>query len=51
LTPQLTPNLPKQGKIDTENLPPDLAEIVAIWPTLPESVKQALRALIQPNDR
>jgi len=32
LTPQLTPNFQKHGKFDTSELPPDLAEIVQIWP-------------------
>jgi len=47
LTPQLTPESPKQGKIDTSELPADLAEIVAVWPELPEHIKAAIRALIQ----
>ena len=45
LTPQLTPKSQKQGKIDPSNLPEDLAEIVAVWPELPEHIKQAIRAL------
>ena len=47
LTPQLTPNSPKQGKIDTSELHPDLAEIVAVWPGLPKHIKAAIKALIQ----
>jgi hypothetical protein len=47
LTLQLTPNSPKQGKIDTPELSPDLAEIVNIWPELPEHIKAAFKALIQ----
>jgi len=47
LTPQLTPNSQKQGKIDTSELPSDLAEIVTIWPELPEHIKAAIKALIQ----
>jgi hypothetical protein len=47
LTPQLTPKSPKQGQIDTQNLPPDLAEIVAVWPQLPEHIKAAIKALVQ----
>jgi hypothetical protein len=46
LTPQLTPKSPKQPKIDTENLPPDLTEIVAVWPKLPEHIKAAIKALV-----
>ena len=47
LTPQWTPTHPKQGEIDTSNLPPDLAEIVAVWPELPEHIKAAIKALVQ----
>ncbi|MFA5239558.1 MAG: hypothetical protein WC476_07630 [Phycisphaerae bacterium] len=45
LTPQLTPNPPKQPQIDTENLPADLAEIVAVWPELPEHIKRTIQVL------
>ena len=37
----------KQGQIDISELPPDLAEIVAVWPELPEYFKAAIKALIQ----
>ena len=47
LTPQLTPKSPKQGKIDTSELPSDLAEIVAVWPELPVHIKAAIKALVQ----
>ena len=47
LTPQLTPKSQKQGKIESENLHPDLAEIVAVWPELPEHIKAAIKALIK----
>jgi hypothetical protein len=43
----LTPKTPKQGKIDTSGLPPDLAEIVAVWPELPEHIKAAIKAMIE----
>jgi len=43
----MTPKSPKQGKIDTQNLPDDLAEIVAVWPELPEYIKAAIKALVQ----
>ena len=46
LTPQLTPESRKQAQIDTPQLPPDLAEIVAIWPKLPEHIKAAVMALV-----
>jgi hypothetical protein len=47
LTPQWTPESQKQGEIDTSKLPPDLAEIVAVWPDLPEHIKAAIKALVQ----
>jgi len=43
----LTPKSQKQGKIDTENLPDELAEIVAVWPDLPEYIKAAIKALVE----
>ncbi|MCK4791054.1 MAG: hypothetical protein KAV87_45395, partial [Desulfobacteraceae bacterium] len=43
LTPQLTPKFQKQGKIAHQNLPDDLAEIVAVWPELPEHIKAAIK--------
>ncbi|MFC1633568.1 hypothetical protein ACFL5Z_01890 [Planctomycetota bacterium] len=36
-----------EGKIDTSELSPDLAEIVTVWPELPEHIKAAIKALIQ----
>ncbi|MHC4742632.1 MAG: hypothetical protein ACYS8Z_12010 [Planctomycetota bacterium] len=30
-----------------KNLPPDLAEIVAKWPTLQEHIRAAIKALVQ----
>jgi hypothetical protein len=47
LTPQLTPKSGRQGEIDTSELPPDLVEIVAVWPQLPEHIKAAIKALVQ----
>ncbi|OHB59795.1 MAG: hypothetical protein A2173_00850 [Planctomycetes bacterium RBG_13_44_8b] len=46
LTPQLTPKSQKQGKIDTQNLSSNLAEVIAVWPELPEHIKAAIKALI-----
>jgi hypothetical protein len=43
----LTPKFQKQGKTDAQNLPDDLAEIVAVWPQLPEHIKAAIIALVQ----
>jgi hypothetical protein len=47
LTPQLTPNSQKQPEIDTEDLPDDLAEVVAAWPELPEHIKKTIKTLIE----
>jgi hypothetical protein len=47
LTPQLTPKSQKQGQIDTSELPPDLAEIIAVWPELLVHIKAAIKALVQ----
>ena len=47
LTPQLTPKSRKQGEIDTSELPPDLAEIVMVWPELPEHIKAAIKTLVE----
>jgi hypothetical protein len=41
----------KQGKIDTSELPSDLAEIVALWPELPEHIKAAIKALIETHTK
>jgi len=32
---------------DASELPPDLAEIVTVWPKLPEHIKAAVMALVQ----
>ncbi len=37
----------KKQESRTEELPSDLAEIVAVWSKLPEHIKQAIKALIQ----
>jgi hypothetical protein len=50
LTPQLTPKKQKQDKIDTPELPPDLAELIALWPELPEHIKAAIKALVQTHN-
>ncbi len=50
LTPQLTPKTQQQGEIDTSELSSDLAEIVAVWPELPEHIKAAIKALVQTHN-
>lgn len=47
LTPQLTPDSPKAGPIDTNTLPAELVEIVTRWPELPGHIKAAIKALVQ----
>jgi len=41
----LTPESQKRGEIDTQSLTPELAEIAAIWPRLPEHIEEAIKAL------
>ena len=49
LTPQLTHNSQKQSELDTSKLPVDLAELVTVWPNLPEHIKAAIKALVRTN--
>jgi hypothetical protein len=51
LTPQLTPEIRKQGQIDTFGLPADPAEILAAWPRLPEHIRAAIMALVRTHGR
>jgi len=37
----------KNDQKQAQKLPSDLAEIVALWPDLPEHIKQAVKALIK----
>jgi len=46
----LTPKSQKQAKIHTSELPSDLAEIVAVWPSLPEYIKAAIKALLKAHN-
>lgn len=47
LTPQLTPEGRNAAEMGIGKLPPDVAEIVAVWAKLPEHVKAAIRTLVQ----
>ena len=38
---------PKSGQNQAQNLPDDLAEIVAVWPELPEHIMAAIKALVE----
>jgi len=38
---------PKTAESQAQNLPRDLAEIVAVWPGLPGHIKAAIKALVQ----
>jgi len=40
-------SVPDQARFDTSGLPSDLAEIVVVWPDLPEHIKAAIKALVQ----
>ncbi|MHC4074985.1 MAG: hypothetical protein ACYSRR_03545 [Planctomycetota bacterium] len=43
----MTPKSQKQPKIDTSELPSDLAEIVAVWRKLPENIRSAIMTLVR----
>ena len=37
----------ENGQKSADNLPDDLAEIVMVWPELPEHIKAAVKAMIE----
>ena len=37
---------PKMAGNQADSMPPDLAEIVQVWPKLPEHIKAAIKALV-----
>jgi hypothetical protein len=41
---------PKTGQNEPVELSSDLAEIVAVWPELPEHIKAAVKALVQTHN-
>jgi len=41
----------KKSNKDTEKLPDDLAEIVRVWPELPEHIKSEIEALVQTHSK
>jgi len=43
----LTPEIQARGVTEPNPLMPDLAEIVAAWPKMPEHIKAAVLALVR----
>ena len=41
----------KTAENQLQNMPTELAEIVAVWPELPEYIKAAIKALVQTHTK
>jgi len=41
----------KTAETQLQNVPTELAEIVAVWPELPEYIKAAIKALVQTHTK
>jgi hypothetical protein len=39
--------IPKTAQTQPRNMSPDLTEIAAVWPVLPEHIRAAIKALVQ----
>ena len=48
--PKMVPSKPESGSKGAAALPLGLAEIVAVWPQLPEHIKAAIKALVRTHD-
>ena len=44
---KVTPKSGKQSGVDTRNMPPDLAEIVAAWSELTDAIRRAIVAIVR----
>jgi len=42
---------PENSRKSADNLPDDLAEIVALWPSLPEYIKAAIKTLVETHNK
>ncbi len=42
---------PKMAENEADSIPSDLAQIVSVWPGLPEHIKAAIKALVKTNSK